>query len=352
MSSFILLFRTAWNDYFTVANPTNLNSQTYTSRQTPSATSLYVSNCLFRSITSSSDGGALYCSNSVTFFLVESSSFFSCKTSGSQGGAIYFCHSSGQSVLHEVCGFDCCSTHTSPNYQFAYIQVNYVISNKNYVNYSSISRCRSENSNSYHILSLYCGKICCPSVNMSLNMCNRREVYCCPYGDSSSVTCSILFSSFTDNIATGCTCIMLWMKGAKFEIKSCNIIRNTQFDLATEGTIFTEGYVTIDNSCILENKATNIFRQHFSYTFTLSNCTVDFAFNNGCLTTQNTVTKSFILALNHMSTQNCHSEYDSVGYLGSSLKLKHSTYFKYFSQLRLSDFFSLANIFIFNFINP
>jgi hypothetical protein len=148
MSSFILLFRTAWNDYFTVTNPTNLNSQTYTSRQTPSATSLYVSKCLFRSIVSSNDGGALYCANSVTYFLVESTSFFSCKTSDNNGGAIYYSYSSGQSVLHEVCGYDCCSLHQGPYQQFAYIYVQNTASSKNYVNYSSISRCRSENTNS------------------------------------------------------------------------------------------------------------------------------------------------------------------------------------------------------------
>jgi hypothetical protein len=187
---------------------------------------------------------------------------------------------------------------------------------------------------------------------MSLNICYCRVVYCYPYGDSNSVTCSFSYSSFADNIATGYTCIMLWTNGAKYEIKSCNIIRNKQFDLATEGTIYAYGYVMIDNSCILENKATNVFRQYSSYAFTLINCTVDFAFNNGYLTTQNTVTKSFILALNHMSTLNCHSEYDSVGYLGSSPKPEHFTYVKYFCQLRLSDFFSLTNLFVFNFINP
>jgi uncharacterized protein YgiB involved in biofilm formation len=66
------------------------------------------------------------------------------------------------------------------------------------------------------------------------------------------------------------------------------------------------------NSCILENNANTIFYQASSYTITVSNCTVDRTSNNGCLTIQNTATKSFIFALNHMSTQNCHSEYDSA----------------------------------------
>ena len=52
-----------------------------------------------------------------------------------------------------------------------------------------------------------------------------------------------------------------------------------------------------------------------SSTIILSNCTVNKTTYNRNLVTQNTVTKSFILALNHISTQNCHSRYDYAGYL-------------------------------------
>jgi predicted nucleic acid binding AN1-type Zn finger protein len=96
--------------------------------------------------------------------------------------------------------------------------------------------------------------------------------------------------------------------------KSCNILRNTQVS-SSEGTIKSDGNLMIEDSCILGNTATNIFYAYSSYiiTLSLSNCTVDKTSNNGYLTTQNTVTKSFILGLNNMSTQNCHSEYDSAG---------------------------------------
>jgi hypothetical protein len=118
-------YKTAWDDYFPGTNSPNLNSQTYNSRQTPSGTNVYVLNCLFKSITSADVGGALSCS-SATYFLVESTSFFSCKTSSNRGGAIYFCDiGSGQSVLHEVCGYNCSS---NPFQQFAYL-------------HTSISRC-------------------------------------------------------------------------------------------------------------------------------------------------------------------------------------------------------------------
>ena len=126
MSVFLLYFRTTWNDHFPTNTTTYLNKQTFTSRPSPSGSNVYVSNCLF---ISSSYGSALYLT-SVTYFLVESSSFFSCKTSDYWGGAIYFDNTnSGQSVLYEVCGYDC---NTNMHGQFAYIVINNAASSKNY----------------------------------------------------------------------------------------------------------------------------------------------------------------------------------------------------------------------------
>jgi hypothetical protein len=355
MSVFLLHFRTAWNDHFPATTTTNLSQQTYTSRQSPSGSNVYVSNCLFKSISSTSgNGGALYLT-SVTYFLVESTSFFSCKTSGGSGGAIYFSYSSGQSVLYEVCGYDC---NSSTHYQFAYIYVNNAASSKNYFNYSSITRC--VNSNAQQILRLFYGKIYCPSVNISQNKCGSYSSICCdPFKESNSVTCSITYSSFADNVANQYTCITLVTTGAEYEIKSCNILRNTQSS-SSQGIIRSDGNLKIDNSCILENTATNIFFTYSSYTITLSNCTVDSTSNNGYLTIRNTVTKRFILALNHMSTQNCHSEYDSVGTLTPIIQTpspskKQRVYYSYvkcFDQSPLREVFSLHNILIFNFIHP
>jgi hypothetical protein len=205
------------------------------------------------------------------------------------------------------------------------------------------------------------GKICCPSVNISMNKCEHYSgIYCIPYTDSSYVTCSLSYSSITDNIATGYSCITLEKGGAKFEIQSCNFIRNSQSS-SSQGTFYVTGNVIIKDSCILENTATYIFYQtSSSYTITLSNCTVDKTSNNGRLTTRNTVTKSFILALNHMSTRNCHSEYDSAGALTPIIQTPSSskkpiicyTYGKFIHRPRLSDVVSLTNILIFNFIHP
>jgi hypothetical protein len=350
-----MFFRTEWSDYFPSTSTYNLKSQTFTSREVLSNSDVYVSHCLFKSILSTSIGGALYLS-STTNFLVESTSFFSCKTS-SNGGAIYFSNSgSGQSVFYGVCGYDCCSTSTgNSNYQFACTYVKDATSSKNYVNYSSIVRCVSESSGSWYNLALHNGNICCPSANISLNKCHYRSgILCQPVSDSNSVTCSFKYSSIADNIANGYTCMSLWISGAKYEIRSCNILRNTQ-GTSTQGIIFTQGILTICDSCILNNIGTCIFHQGSTYSITLSNCTVDLTSNNGYLTTQNTVTKSFILALNHMSTLNCYTEYDAIGTLTpitrppSSLKQLNCCTCGHHSPLR--DFFSLSCILIFNFIH-
>jgi hypothetical protein len=351
---FILNVRTAWNDYFPSTSTTILNPQTYNSRQTPSNTGVYVSNCLFTSITTSSAGGALYFSTSTQYLLVESTSFFSCKTS-SNAGAIFFTNTNnGQCVLYAVCGYDCCTT-SGYNTHFTYIRVYNTVSSKNYVNYSSISRCVSVNT--YYTLELGCGNVCCPSINMSMNKCcGRTEIFCWPTSDSNSVTCSLTYSSFADNDAVYYTCVFLWQSNTNFEMKSCNIIRNTQPLGNGEGTIATCGTLTIQDSCILENKATNTFYG----SITLSYSTVDSTSNNGYLTIQNTVTKSFILALNHMSTHNCHSKYDSAGYLTPVIQTPSSSKKQrpYCSCERLFiwcpqvNFISLSSVFIFNFIHP
>jgi hypothetical protein len=157
MLTLLIQIRTAWNDYFT-GTVTPQQTKLYTSTQTLSGTNVYFLDCLFRSITSSNYGGAFYCT-SVTYLLVESSSFFSCKTSNNHGRAIFFQNSNGQCVLHEVFGYDSCSTRSVTSYyQFAYIQVNDAASSKNYMNYSSIVRCVNLRSDSHYTLGLFLWK--------------------------------------------------------------------------------------------------------------------------------------------------------------------------------------------------
>jgi hypothetical protein len=339
----------AWNDYFTGSPATALNSTQYSSRQTPSASSIYVLNCLFNNCAvPSGSGGALSCT-SATYFFVESTSFFSCKTNSGSGGAIYFYNLNClQSVLYGLCGYDCSSTSIGP---FAGIWIKDSTTTKNHFNHSSMVRCLSDAPGSCEMSNIQYGRVYCPSVNSSMNRCPCYSgIFLLPTLDSSSVTSLLSYSTIADNNATKFICIRC-TNGAKHEIKYCNILRNMQVS-NTDGIIWTNGNLMIEDSCILENTATYVFYG----SITISNCTVDSTTNNGYLTTLKTVTKSFIHGLNHMSTQNCHSEYDSAGILtvipyASHLTKKvfcHTCHY----QARISDSFPLISLFITIFIHP
>jgi hypothetical protein len=352
----LLSVRAAWFDHFPGTNP-YIYSQEYGERQTPSASfegGVYVLNSLFNKCSSWSYGGALSCT-SVTYLLIESSSFFSCKTGSQRGGAIYFYNSNdGQSILRGVCGNDCHSTYQSTSYSssyghFAYTLVKDAVSSRNYVNYSSIVRCVSEKYSTYHILHLWNGKIYCPSDNISLNKCYSQLFLGYSVIDSNYPTFLTLYSSFTDNNASHNVLINIGGSGnAKRDIKCCNIIRNTQVYVES-GLIYAGTNLTIEDSCIIEDNASYYFEPSSSgYTITLSNCTVDKTTKIGKLTIQNTVTKSFILTLYHISTQNCHAEYTfAIPHPNKRLFYYSCQNYQYI----LSDFFTLTRMFIISFIH-
>jgi hypothetical protein len=352
--SFLKHIRMAWSDYFEGSPTTTFVPKEYTSTQTLSGASIYISNCLFNKITSSDSGGAFYCS-SMACLLIESSSFISCKTS-SNGGAFYFTNSNSECVLHKVCGNNCSSTGTG-GYQFAYVRVKDTASSKDYICYSSIVRCVNENSNPFSTLYLWYGKICCPSVNLSMNKCGTQTgISYNPFADSNSVTCSVTYSSFADNNSTVRICLQFNAANAKYEIKCCNIIRNTQVDLDSIGTIRSDANLMFEDSCIIGNTATYLFHGYSSYTFTLSNCTVDkTTVSVGSITIIKTITKSFIHALNHMSTEHCSGGYDSMGTLTPDISQIPSSSKKlvcnYSCRPHLRDFISLICVFIFNFVH-
>jgi predicted outer membrane repeat protein len=346
-------YRTAWSDYFPGTSPTTpLNPKKYNERQTVSNANVYVSNCLFSECTSTSNGGALYCS-SVTYLLVETTSFFSCKTSSECGAICYSNSGNSECVLNKVCGNDCCTTGNS-YFLFASITVKSSSSSKNYVNYSSLVRCVGENPSLGITIYLYYGKVCCPSVNISMNKCLERPGFSChPTAESNSITLSLSYSTFADNNATKYTCLYSNNENAKNEMKCCNILRNTQVELASNGVICLRGNTLIEDSCILNNKADCIFYTSSSSITTLSRCTIDkTTIGAGSLTIQSTVTKSFILTLNHMSTQNCNAEYDSAGTPTPIIIIHYYSCKNYFNQPRLREFISLICVFMFNFIHP
>ena len=131
------------------------------------------------------------------------------------------------------------------------------------------------------------------------------------------------------------------------------------FVITSYGTIYTTGILNVEDSCTLENTVSTIFySSSSSYPIALKNCTVDKATNNGYLTTQNTIPKSFILGLNHMSTKNCNAKYDSAGFLTPILFVPDPTTklfcykCKNHYQRRISALFSIVWMILVTFIHP
>ena len=124
---------------------------------------------------------------------------------------------------------------------------------------------------------------------MSTNKCATYSVISCySFTDSSSVTCSLSYSSFADNSAIVNRCIYFENSAAKYEMKCCNVLRNTQIGSDSGGIISICGNMKIEDSCILENNANYIFYSFYSsYIFTLSNYTVDKTTIGKCLINNN-----------------------------------------------------------------
>jgi hypothetical protein len=320
----ILLKRTFDDVYGLGNNPTVYAGKQYIgSGISPSANNIYVNNCVFRYCSSSSAGGAIYCGSSVYKFLVEQSSFLSCRTAGNNGGAIYFYSStSGECVLSRTCGYNCSSTYTSTSEgQFANIYTKSDISYKSHVNDSSVTRYSKNTSSSYNALYFKGGNILCPSINLTNNECyGNTAIYCYPVSSSISDTFRMSYSSIVNNTANpGSGCILHDNSGSSHCIDTCNIINNQQTSSGL-GTIRANTKVFIKNSCILGNNIGKYVFYTSSYSITISNCTIDdnsFVTGRyyGTITVNKTIEIAFINALTHIATQNCDSYFDSYGTL-------------------------------------
>jgi hypothetical protein len=324
--------KTTFSDFYGsgYSNVNHFTGPEYTiSPQTPTSNYVYVHDCVFRSCTSSSHGGALYChsSNNVIKLLVGRTSFTSCRTSKEYGGAIHFdSQTNGECILNKICGFDCLSTYSSSNSygQFAYIRPKSDVTFKNRVNDSSFTHSSKVGTYSCYVLWLYYGSILCPSVNITNNECHHcTAIYCYPTASSTSDTCCISYSSIVNNTANGSwLCIAFSSNSVSSHLMdTCNVLNNKQTSYSY-GIIWANANLLIKDSCILGNdKDKNIFYEdHSSCKITISNCTIDDdIFTNGryygSVAVNKVIENSFINALSHIATRNCDSYFDSYGTL-------------------------------------
>ena len=306
----------AWKDVFSSpVSPSNtLSKQEYDSRQTLPTNSHYITNCIFNSITDGLNGGALYCVDSeTTKLLIERSSFISCH-SYSNGGAIFF--NNGQCCISKVCGYDC-STYDANCFQFDNVICTDYSTYINTVEDSSISYSINYDDQASYTMDHVQGKININAMNISHNKCSSISgIYCSPFRDTNSnyQLCLISLSSFVNNTAhTNSMCMSFDVEITTKEIRTCNIVRNTQ-KCSENGIIYTYGNLNIIDSCLLGNDEKHCILYAQSYTITIKNCTFEGSVNTGGIVKiTKRVTKSFINALVHINTQKCVAQFDSVG---------------------------------------
>jgi hypothetical protein len=322
-TKFNLVKRTFSDVYGQGYSPKEYKGPQYTQTITPNENYVYVHDCVFSYCSSSSNGGALNCGDTIYKLFVEQTTFISCSTSTSNGGGIYFkSQTNGESVLSKICGFNCSSTSTGP---FAYVYTKNDITYKNYVNDSTITHTSILSGYPQRALYLYYGSIICLSVNITNNECYyHTALSTCPTvgsGSPASDTCCISYNSIVNNTAKGgWGCMSFDGSTTSQVVYACNIINNKQTVYSTYEIIFHVcSNVLTKDSCVLgNNKGYDVF--YVYQKITISNCTIDddIISNSrytGTVIFTKMIERSFIHALSHISTHKCDSYFDSYGTL-------------------------------------
>jgi predicted outer membrane repeat protein len=308
-------------------NPKTYTTIGYHQTLAPTASYVYVNDCVFSYCSSTTHGGAIYCSSSVYKLLVEQSTIISCRTSNQRGGGISFYNteSRAECVFSKVCGFNCSSTNSGSSWgQFADTYLNRDdANNKNQARDCSISHTSNEGTTPHYALCLEYGNILCTSVNLTNNECVHYSALACwSVVSSTSDTCYISYNSIVNNTANGgYSCILLGGYGSSQFINTCNILNNKQTS-SNYGIIYSNANVFIKDSCIIGNNEGKcvFFISSTSYKITISNSTLDDDMftsvrYSGNVIVNKTIKKMFINALSHIITYKCDSYFDSFGTL-------------------------------------
>ena len=284
-------------DYF--LSPTLTGGRYSTQQSSLDNGNIYILSCEFISCSSSSNGGAIFVSpSSSTKMLIEESVFESCKTTG-DSAAIYF-RSGGNCVISRICGFNC----SSKDYAFYYITCTDNVNTKNDLVDSSICSCHD----SREFIRNDKGTVIFSRINISFNACSFNVGCVCRPSSSSSVTGTISYSSFANNTAAESRILLLGYY-AKITVSSCNIMKNEQKSKDSCGIVYSDGPITVKDSCVLDNIAKyDFYSSSYSYPIEVTNCTLEPNVNsrkNSFVTITNTVKNAFKIVLFHFTTGNC-----------------------------------------------
>ena len=323
----------AWNDYFSgVTSPQETSVKQKTQYSNSISSALYITNSVIESSKSSNEGGAIRVLTSNRYcLLIEKTTLFHCR-SGVSSGALYFYYE-GECVLVNICVYNCSAI--SGSYQFANIEVYNGNLIKNEILESSISYCK--NANYPDVLFTEYGKIIIDAVNFSLN--EARQFSACSslpcYTGDNQLLSTISYSSFSNNSASGSCCVFLsnYRSTINHKIISCNIINNNQnLNDQSYGIITAKMPASIEGSCFVNNMCHFLLMNQGSYSFTVSNCTIDSGFRtSGALNVNNLPATSFINKILCFETGNCEAFFDYAGSL-TPLKKRKKLCITYFGN--------------------
>ena len=299
----ILSLVNAWADFY--SNPSSpasiFQKEKYTkSSKTAAAGSQYVFCCFFLECTATKGGGIL--STSQTNLLIEETSFSSCQaTSGNGGGLFLSATATSNCIIYRVCSYACTATSNGP---FCHTTLPKALNCNNMMNDSSVvySNCPS----SYRMICINYGKIIVSSINSSKNT-GKCYVGILLYPSSSCnySDCQIMYSYFSNNEAKDHNCVV-FDSGGKAQMKSCNIINNTQSDKSRLGILFTNSPLNIYDSCALGNNADYSFYGNGG-SINLYNTIFDKSINS-YVTIKSAAPSSFINELLFIKTGECDAE--------------------------------------------
>ena len=261
-----------------------------------SSESQYVYCCYFVDCSAEKGGGIL--ATSQTNMLIEETSFSSCKATSSDGGGLYF-ETTGSCVLYRVCSFACTAPSNGP---FCSIKLQNSLSYNNTMKDSSVA-----NSNcARRTIWLKYGMILASSINSSKNIADYYPNLVYPSSSCDFADCLISFSCFSNNEVRVHVCV-LYDSGGKGEMRSCNVINNTQGQKSECGVVYTNSPLNIYNSCVIGNDADRAFYCSGSYKINLYNTTFDKTSNYNAVV-QSSAATTFINNLLFIKTGECDAE--------------------------------------------
>ena len=134
------------------------------------SSSLTIKNSIFSSISTSVNGGAMYCSSSEVSCLIKECTFVFCYTSASEGGALHF--NAGKKYEVKCTNFRRNKAGCSPNFWISNRQTPFVTTLEN------LATCQCISSSSYPLhLDIYGGN---PLLHKHVN-CSDNAVTCCGF---------------------------------------------------------------------------------------------------------------------------------------------------------------------------